>query len=143
MNFRIWLPVFCVPFFLKSLSCAALCVQADVSTLCNPLFQEVIDILPGQDKQGHHLQFLETPLGSPHSSLRALLMLPWFLELALLGFSNWQNLLGMPEKSASSQVRAWDLFCGESLHLLLSKLQGLAQTSTIFSYLFSILLVLW
>ena len=69
-------------------------------------------------------------------------MLPWFLKLALLGFSNWQNLFGMPGKSASSQVRAWDLFCGESLHLLLSKLQGLTQTSTIFSYLFSILPVL-
>ena len=108
-----------------------------------PSFRKLLTFFQARISKDIVFNSFETPLGSPHSSLGALLMLPWFLELALLCFLNWQNLLGMPGKSASSQVRAWDLFCGESLHLLLSKLQGLAQTSMIFSYLFSILLVLW
>ena len=167
MNFRIWLPQCFVVFlfFWISVLCHIVCSsgcecswQNGLLDLCpvlhfafkwmwahfaTPSFRKLLTFCQARISKDVIFNSFETPLGSPHSSLGALLMLPWFLELALLGFSNWQNLLGMPGKSASSQVRAWDLFCGESLHLLLSKLQGLAQTSTIFSYLFSILLVLW
>ena len=65
-----------------------------VSTLCNPFFQEVIDIFPGQDKQGHCLQFLWNSSGkSPffsQSIIDAALVFrtcsSWFFKLAeLLG----------------------------------------------------------
>ena len=167
MNFHIWLPqCFVCFFFFESLSCAALYVQVDVSALdkmgfwisvlcciftfkqmwahfATPSFGKLLTFCQARISKDIVFSSFGTPLRSPHSSLRALLMLPWFLELALLGFSNRQNLLGMPGKSASSQVRAWDHFAGKARTYFCQNFKVLLKLQTIFRYLFTILLVLW
>ena len=136
-----------------SLSCAAFCIQADMgavgkssslafclqaklhavrTSFCIPFSQEFFGARMSKDIV---FNSFEAPPANPHSSIQALLMQSWFLEL-VEHVGNARNIGIASGKGLESVIRKTCTYFYENFKLSLNLQQ-------FFSYSFSILPVLW